>query len=103
MPNSLTELMRQFRTHFLGRTEWGEVVRVIHDDFWGDALDTRWATTVSGTGIAAALQSTSPSRILMDTGATISSVSELNEGGVTKWNIADKITVRVRSRMSGIA
>jgi len=100
---ALTELVRQLRGHFLGRTEWGEIARAMHDDFWGDAIDVRWNTAVTGSGVAAALQSTSPSRLLLDTGTTISSTSEINEGGVTKWNITDKLTVRVRSRMSGLA
>lgn len=73
------------------------------DPFGGDSLDTRWATAVTGTGVAAAIQATSPSRVLMDTGTTNGSNSDLQENALYKWSAADKFTLLTRAKLSSTA
>ena len=102
MPALTTELLRQLSSLLIPRNEMLTLLRAVVDDFYGDSLDTRWNTVVSGSGIAAVLQDGSPSNILLETGTTINSTSELTEGGFEKWNVTDRLTVRAISRINAI-
>lgn len=72
------------------------------DHFWGDSIDARWNTAVAGSGVAPALQSTAPSRILFSTGATSGSQSQLNENNVYKWSAANAFTLITRVKLSAL-
>lgn len=94
------ELVRQLAGAFITRLEMVNWLRAQADDFWGDSLDTRWNTLLGGSGIAAALQATSPSRVLLDTGATSGSFSKLSDSPFRHWNTADRLSVIARSKIN---
>jgi len=86
-----------------GRLSALNVMRGMRDDFWGDLISPVWAAAVVGTGVFAALQTDSPSRVLLDTGGTTGGVSVLNEGGFLHWAFADKMTIVARIRLNSAA
>lgn len=103
MASAAHEIARQLKSLFVPRLELMKLERCIVDDFFGDVIDARWNTAVTSSGVAAALQTDPPSRILMDTGGTSGATSELNEGAFSHWTVADRITIRVKSRLSNTA
>ena len=77
-------------------------LRVIHDDFWGDSLDTRWADESTGTGYLT-LQANSPSRVTIATGATAGGIGFLSEGAYYHWDPTETISMIARFRVTDLA
>lgn len=96
------ELVRQLQSALVTRREMMDWARCIVEDFHGDSIDARW-NTVLGAGASITLEADSPSRITLATGATINTNAILDENAFRHWSVADRMTVRVRAKMSSTA
>jgi len=93
-------LFKNYQNQITG--EDGMLTRIIHEDFFGDSIDTRWNIELTGTG-SVALKTDPPHRIECSSGSSSGGIGMINEGNFYKFDPSDAVTLIVRARLNSIS